>query len=173
MIKRIIIGIVVVAACAAAWACWQFVTPHVTEISTPMTHPEFLKKFAGPDASHAEIRHLMLPPSASNILYASSSVGLGGRALCYRFSAPLSNMIQHITFLDDIPTRKREENEPPPYEPVELPVSRPMLKPFGLHKLNWFDVENISTGFVTHVGGHNSTIWIDAKRDLYYYYWTD
>ncbi len=172
MMKTIKSGIVVLAV-YAAWACWQFVTPHVTEIAEPMSHREFLEKFAGPEASHSQVRHLMLPPTASNILYASSSVGMGGRGLCYRFSAPISNMLQHISFLNDIPTRKREENEPLPYEPVKAPVSRAMMKPYGLHQLDWFDVENISTGFVSGAAGYNSTIWIDAERELYYYYWTD
>ena len=172
MTKRAIIVIVALAACAAAWACWQFVTPEVTEISEPMTLKQFFERFGGPSASSPGPPHFHLPSAASNILYASSSVGLGGRSLCYRFSAPLSNMIQHVEFIDLQWTRPRVENELP-YEPLRPPVAKPMMKPYGLHKLDWFDVENISTGFVSGAAGYNSTIWIDAKRELCYYYWAD
>jgi hypothetical protein len=117
--------------------------------------------------------HLGLPPSASNILFATASVGLGGRATVYRFTAPVSNMLEHVNFMDSTLDYPRNELTPPPYHPIITPVEMPPLESYGLDKLEWFDIQNIRTGFVSHVDGPNSTIWIDAERQLYFYHWSD
>ena len=106
------------------------------------------------------------PVGTTNIMRASASVGMGGRARLLRFHAPLSNILAHVHS-----KLESTDQSVPPLGPVT--PERPRLQPYGLHKCVWFDVANISTGLVVQGVEYNSTIYVDAQRELYYYMRTD
>lgn len=113
-----------------------------------------------------EIAARELPVGSSNVFNATSGVGLGGRARLLRLQAPLINILSYVE-------RKLDADDAalPPVAP--LSVDAPMLEPYGLEGVAWFDVENISTGFEASGPEYNSMIYVDSDRELYYYIRTD
>jgi hypothetical protein len=151
------LAIVLGLGCAAVLlnAVW----PHATVTSSGPDTAEDRPVYDNPVA-HG------FPVGTTNIMRASASVGLGGRARLLRFNAPLSNILAHV----EAKLQPTGRDIPPLGEVQE---ERPQLKPYGLHELDWFDVENISTGLVVQGVEYNSMIYVDADRELYYYMRTD
>jgi hypothetical protein len=115
---------------------------------------------------HAMPQGADLPLGATNIFIATSGVGMGGRAHLMRFHAPLSSIVVYV--------QKELESSDiavPQMGPVK--TSGPMLQPYGLQHVPWFDVCNIATGFVVRGPEYNSRIYVDAAREFYYYSRTD
>ncbi len=107
-----------------------------------------------------------LPVGSTNVLTALSGVGLGGRCRLVRLHAPLSNILSYV-----------ERRLAPAGMPIltigPVRAHGSMLQPYGLQHLDWFDVANITTGFVTQGAEYNSMIYVDSGRELYYYSRTD
>lgn len=125
--------------------------------------------------------NLFFPASASNISYAWSSVGMGGRAHIFRFSAPLDDCKVFARRRFDHYAKQLYDNPTncPPAEIVplvELPEDpRPRLrKGYGLKDLGWFDCQGMTNGLtIVRLRSHFPTIWIDVDRSVLYEYWTD
>lgn len=111
-------------------------------------------------------RGLSVPKGSTNIYFASASVGMGGRAVCFRLHASVPNMLSHLQ-------NYVSGSETNAYSVLLLPIKKPDMCAYGLGDISWFDVENIKTGYISYVTEHNATVWVDAERCLYYYYWTD
>ena len=116
--------------------------------------------------AYADLAEYGIPEGSTNFFRAGASIGMGGRAALFRFHAPLSNILAYVQ-------KKLESDESvmPPLGPVK--VSHPRLNHYGLHTINWFDVENITTGLVVQGPKPCSRIYVDAERELYYYMRTD
>jgi len=146
------------------------IRPHAEFTTEPMPLAEFTNRF----------EDIKLPASATSILYARSSAGLGGRAMLYRFDAPVSDCVSYARRLTEITDGQSESAQrgaatnlvavlsPPP------PIQKHLLRNYGLGDVRWFDCENIRAGFSGR-GSPNSlaSFWIDTERRRFYYYWTD
>jgi len=132
-------------------------------------------------AKQSGTTNLFFPASASNISYAWSSVGMGGRAHIFRFSAPLADCKMFAQQRFDHYAKQLYDNPTnfPPAEIVplvELPEDpRPRLKKdYGLKDLGWFDYQGMTNGLtIAQPRSHIPTIWIDVDRSVLYEYWTD
>ena len=145
--------------------------PQTHATKSPMTLSDFTHEFGVTN----------LPPTASNIYYATSTLGMGfAGARLYRFEAPVSdcfayaaNLIEGNNAETDDAAHKAARNLTPIASSPE-PIHPDTLKAYGLKKVHWFDVEGIAAG----VEGRGppmalAQIWIDTKRGRFYYYWTD
>jgi len=125
--------------------------------------------------------NLMFPASARNISYASSCVGMGGRAHIFRFDGPLEDCKEFARQRYALYARQVYGNTTnyPPVEIIPL-VGFPedprqlLRKSYGLKDLEWFDYQGITNGLtVAQPRSHIPTIWIDVDRSAFYEYWTD
>lgn len=132
-------------------------------------------------AKQSGTTNLFFPASASNISYAWSSVGMGGRAHIFRFSAPLDDCKvfarqrfgHYAKQLYDNPTNCPHAEIVPLLELPEDPRPR-LRKNYGLKDLGWFDYQGMTNGLtITQPRSHIPTIWIDVDRSVLYEYWTD
>ena len=140
--------------------------PQVQTISEPISVQRF----------KSETGYNLLPTSASNIWYARSSVGLGGRAFLYRFDAPVVDCQAYAQLINQ--SNPDQENTNPILSPLEsspTPIDHDFLhRAYGLKAKDWFDVENIHAGWEGRGHpAHLASIWIDSERGRFYYYWTD
>lgn len=121
-----------------------------------------------------------LPPTASRIYLATSSVGMGGRARLFRFEAPVADCVAYgegLIASNGLTAIEREAFRLPmrtDFASSPDPVDIGFLSHFGLGGLEWFDVETITMGF----NGRGpplglSQLWVDTVRGRVYYYWTD
>ena len=126
------------------------------------------------------ITSIILPVAATNIHYARSAVGLGGRALLYRFDAPLNDCLSHAQHLIEI--NHSEADRPEWHAPTNLvalsspphPIVRETLRPYGLSSIRWCDVESVRSGFRGRAGpSGRASFWVDTERERFYYFWTD
>ncbi len=136
----------------------------------PITQAEFTNRFS----------RFPLPSTATNVLYASASVGLAGRALLYRFDAPASDCLRYAQSLIEVNNRDNARPEwrvapnlialtSPP-----APAERTVLQSYGLERIEWWDVQNVRAGFSGHASPSGlATFWVDTGRGRFYYYWTD
>ena len=131
--------------------------------------------------AYAEAKPLFsgLPSTASNILSARASVGMGGRASLYRFDAPADDCLAHAQLLINRSNGNSDSNHQVSTELIAItaspePLAANMRRAYGLEKVDWFDVENVRNGFTGHGPPSGlSSFWIDTDRNRFYYYWTD
>jgi hypothetical protein len=121
-----------------------------------------------------------LPLSATNILYAQATVGLGGRARLYRFSAPPEDCLRYAQQLVSL----NDGRNPAPGANIETgltkletrptPLSADTLKAYGLEAVNWFSIDAITNGYSGSgpPDGRGLT-WVDMGSGIFYYFWTD
>ena len=113
------------------------------------------------------------PESATNIYFASASVGPGGRLKVYRFDAPVADLMRHAY--------SEASNH---WEEVTVVTSSVAQAEFDqaffqrayhVKDLSWFDVEGIEDGVEFKTGDHPSypTMWVDRKRERFYLYMSD
>ena len=143
----------------------------MTQVSDhALTYQEYKEQFRGTN----------IPPSASNIWYAWSSVGMGGRAHIFKFEAPLDDCTafakrefnHYVKQSYDNPTDYPSDDLVPLKERPDDPRSR--LTHYGLKKLDWFDFERITNGLtIARPRSHLPHLWIDVDRSTLYSYWTD
>lgn len=136
----------------------------------PITRPEFTNRF----------NLFPLPANATNILYASASVGLAGGALLYRFDAPVSDCLRYAQSLVEVNNR---DNARPEWRvaPNLIALTNPpapaewtVLQSYSLERIEWWDVQNVRAGFSGHASPSGlATFWVDTGRGRFYYYWTD
>jgi len=145
-------------------------TRHVTK--RPLSLAEFTAEFNRSD----------FPATARNICFASAGVGLGGRALVFRFDAPVPDCIAFAKAEFERYSRIlfRNPSEYPSSDPVPVDFvndrpRKPDLSVFWLNNLDWFDVDRIEEGVTIPLSsrGHHPTIWIDTRRGTLYEWWTD
>jgi hypothetical protein len=142
--------------------------PRAEVTSQPLNAAEFRARF--PD--------LRIPASAQNVLFARSSVGLGGRAMLYRFDAPLSDCVEHAKGLMRTGDRNAADGpDSPPRRLVTLtaPPRRivpELLAAYGLADVTWFDIEDIRAG-LEGTDPSGGLIWVDTIRARVYYCRTD
>ena len=163
LLSVLAIAIALIAGCFA-----MALRPQVQTISEPISVQMF----------QSVIGNNHLPTSASNIWYARSSVGLGGRAFLYRFDAPEVDCQAYAQLINTSIPGQEGEITPSILTPLEaspIPIDHDMLqRAYGLNTADWFDVEGINVGWKGR--GPPSTlasIWIDSERGRFYYYWTD
>ena len=141
--------------------------PTAQYIKTPLTRQQFQRQFGTIS---------QLPDSASNIFFAKSSVGFTGFVELYRFDAPVEDCLEHAKYLSQV-NRPKAKEEVIPLESNPQPISQRFLKAYGLEELDWFDIENIPTGFEGHLpvddGRPAISFWIDANRGRFYYFSSD
>ncbi len=125
--------------------------------------------------------NLFFPASASNISYAWSSVGMGGRAHILKFNASIEDcktfarqrFNHYAKQLYDNPTNFPAAEIVPLVGLPEDPRPR-LRKDYGLKKLEWFDYQNMTNGLtLSQPISHIPTVWIDIDRSALYEYWTD
>jgi hypothetical protein len=145
-------------------------TPQTRITKQPMPRPAFVAEFG--------MTHI--PVSASNICYASSSLGMGfAGAQLYRFDAPARDCLSYAKILIELGNRNSSSNDQVSTELGAIsispdPVRDNVLKAYGFETVDWFDVENIRNGFTGRGPPSGlSTFWIDTDRNRFYYYWTD
>jgi hypothetical protein len=141
--------------------------PSASYIKTPLTRQEFQRQFG-------TIGNL--PDSATNIFVAKSSVGFTGFMQLYRFDAPLGDCLEHGKHLSQI-NRLNETGEMVTLESSPVPISQSMWEGFSLSDVDWFDIDNIQTGFECHLPADSGrpavSFWIDANRKRFYYFSSD
>jgi hypothetical protein len=149
-----------------------FILPNPTVTDEPLSYQAFT------NTHHGSIESL--PPSAHKIRFATSSVGLGGRALLYRFDAPVADCIAYgegLIATNGLTASKREAFRFPmrtDFTSSHDPVDIGFLRHYGLSEIEWFDVETITSGFRGFGPPSGlSRLWIDTVRGRVYYYWTD
>jgi hypothetical protein len=144
--------------------------PHVRTTSQPVSLQAF----------QTESKTFSLPSSASNIWYAWSSVGMGGRASIYRFDASITDCWTYAQqLLTDSNTQTLADHTVstqlvPLTAPPQTVDHDSLRRAYGLKATEWFDVENIHRGWEGRGPPSGlALIWIDAERERFYYYWTD
>jgi hypothetical protein len=160
IILSIIIGFVVM------------LTPHTSYI-----HAINTKEYVAIQGSNEDY----FPNSATDIHYATSSVGMGGRAHIFKFNAPLEDCktFAKQEFNRWVKQLYKNPSDYPSDELIPLDVipedPRPFLKKsYGLKNLDWFDCQNITDGVTIPVPrSHLPIIWIDREKQALYSYWTD
>jgi hypothetical protein len=161
---------------ALVWCFGVLVAPtvgckrsNVEFTARPITLSEFTNQFAG----------FNLPLTASNLYYARSSIGLGGRALLYRFDAPVEDCLSYASqFLrstaSNAPSGRSVTSDLAALTKTPSPVPSEKLRAYKLGGVAWFDIENVTAGFSGVAGqGSGASFWIDSGRGRFYYLWTD
>ena len=113
------------------------------------------------------------PESATNIYFASASVGPGGRLKMYRFDAPVDELMIHayseasnhwekVTVVTSSVTQVEFDQEF-------------IQRSYFVKDLSWFDVDKIEDGVELRTGDHSSypTMWVDRKRERFYLFMSD
>jgi hypothetical protein len=113
------------------------------------------------------------PESATNIYYASASVGPGGRLMMYRFDAPIDELMIHayseasnyweeVTVVTSSVTHAEFDQES-------------FQRAYYVKDLSWFDIEKIADGLEFRTGDHSSypTMWVDRERERFYLFMSD
>ena len=171
MMKTILAAIFTVLAIAIAMIAGCYATalrPQAQTISEPISV----------DAFRLATGNNQLPTTASNIWYAHSSVGLGGRAFLYRFDAPEIDCQAYAQLINTSSPDQAGNSTTSILTPLNAspePIDHDFLKrAYGLNTTGWFDVENIHAGWKGR-GPPSSlaSIWIDSEQGRFYYYWTD
>ena len=169
--KTILLALLTVLAIAIALiaGCYaRALRPQVSTISEPISAQMF----------QSVIGNNQLPTSASNIWYARSSVGLGGRAFLYRFDASEADCQAYARLINTSISVQEGDSTTPILTILgssPKPVDHDLLqRAYGLHTAGLFDVENIHSGWEGR-GPPSSlaSIWIDSEQGRFYYYWTD
>ena len=104
------------------------------------------------------ITSINLPVTATNIFYACSGVGLGGRALLYRFDAPANDCLSYAQHL--IESNNRQADRPEWRAPTNFvalttppsPIVKETLRSYGLSSIKWCDVESVKSGYSGRTG---------------------
>ena len=169
--KTILIVLLTVLAIAIALiaGCYAMaIRPQVQTISEPISV----------DAFRLDTGINQLPTMASNIWYARSSVGLGGRAFLYRFDAPEKDCQAYARQINESTSDNSGGNTNPILTPLaSSPTSVDhdfLQRAYGLNTTGWFDVENIHSGWEGRGPPSDlASIWIDSERGRFYYCWTD
>ena len=113
------------------------------------------------------------PESATNIYFATASVGPGGRLKMYRFDAPVAELMRHAY--------SEASNH---WEKVTVVTSSVTQAEFDqalfqnayhVKDLSWFDVETIEDGVEFRTGDHGAypTMWVDRTRERFYLLMSD
>lgn len=154
------------AGCLFIETVWfQRMVSEVHETSHPGTLEEMRKAMPWVD----------LPASASNIWYATSTMG----ASLYRFDASLTDCLAYAQSLIATNNSSERASWAVPTQLVAITTSpevinHDFLKGYRLNATEWFDVENIGEGWRgSGPPGGLSYFWIDSKRGRFYYYWTE
>jgi len=119
------------------------------------------------------------PPSAQNIRYVTSSVGMAGRAWICRFEAPVDECQAYALSKSKIytGTPPADTESASVWQPVgeKLPQRPDLASGYSIKEIGWFDVEQISGGDIQLIRNHSHDphIWIDTRRGVFYGYWTD
>jgi len=113
------------------------------------------------------------PENATNIYFASASVGPGGRLKMYRFDAPVDELMIHayseasnyweeVTVVTSSVTQTKFDQEF-------------FQRAYYVNDLSWFDIEKIEDGLEFRTGDHSSypTMWVDKKRERFYLFMSD
>ena len=169
--KTILIALLTVLAIAIALiaGCYAMaLRPKVQTVSEPISV----------DAFRLETGNNQLPTTASNIWYARSSVGLGGRAFLYRFDAPEIDCQAYAHLINTSSPDQAGNSTNSILTPLNTspePIDHDFLnRAYGLNTTDWFDVENIHAGWEGRgPPSYLASIWIDSTRGRFYYYWTD
>ena len=143
---------------------------HPDFTNQPITLARFTNQFAS----------IKLPISATNIFFARSSVGLGGRALLYQFYAPVGDCLGYAQQLIEANNSRAGRPEwrvatnlvaltaPPPL------IEKATLQAYGLSKIRWFDLGSVRSGYSGRAGPSGlGSFWVDTEHGRFYYFWTD
>ncbi|NCC45143.1 MAG: hypothetical protein EOM18_16525 [Clostridia bacterium] len=106
-----------------------------------------------------------LPETSSNIYYAKSTIGMGGRVRAFRFDAPVQDCLFYAQTImpDKLVTNAISKDEQWPNYDIAF-------EHFGLADVTaWFDVETVTNGFILTGNGNVPWILIDNHGRLYYY----
>lgn len=163
-IRRAAVCLAVLSACMVVWCVVAFSRPHVRELRGA-TYNEFVAQ-AGEDFG--------LPPSARDIHFVISSVGLAGRARVVKFTAPVEDCRSYAV-ADSRALDGSRGATTPSFAPI---VGRPAipgpLEIYGIRDLRWFDIEGIQEGLTVERGqSQRHFTWIDTRRGILYSLWTD
>jgi hypothetical protein len=156
----IILGILLVGSCIAFRIGLD--APRASFTTTPIA----LREYRGNEA---------LPPTSTNIYWATAGRGFVGFVDMYRFDAPPADCIAY---------GKRLLKKNDPFWDAELtpivsspePMGTGYIDSMGLSQVKWFNIETVRSGFIGHrdAGSHpRMTFWIDTDRGRFYYYSSD
>ena len=175
MSRRITIGIVATLVVAAvAFALWR--ERRLGEVQSLMSQV-YVQRSDTPAPFEAATNFTLsgsLPVSATNFLYVSASVGLGGRCTLYRFEAPYQDCFEHA--MKELQTKWK------PSEIKTNSIAQPVAdmqyvqRAYQVGPMPWFDVLKISKGVeftIDPTSGQPPVIWIDQDRNILFFYWTD
>ena len=118
-----------------------------------------------------------LPASATNVRHCRASVGLGGRLLIYRFSAPVSDLHKHArnefaAHWDNLRPQKTP-NSPPPISEHEASMWE---SGFGIEG-GWMlpPADSVGTIYRSADGqvSHRPVIFVDDENGVLYFKMTD
>jgi hypothetical protein len=121
-----------------------------------------------------------LPVNATNIVHGQATVGMIGRAILYRFSAPPKDCLRYAQRLAILSGgRNLTSNSKTGSSPVKLatrpaPLRADTLKAYGLDGANWFSIDAITNGYSGSAPPDGLGLtWVDSDNDTFYYFWTD
>jgi hypothetical protein len=116
-----------------------------------------------------------LPQTASNVLFAWSSIGLGGRCRIFRFDAPPDECLTYAyrtasqSLGVDTQDAKKVFLRIPPASRFEG-----SLKHYGLGTAgSWFDVGSVTNGWCFEGGTPVMSLWVDTTVGRCYYHRSD
>ena len=150
------------------WLGWGMFWPHATFCKQPVSLEEFTDQLG-----------IKPPPSATNLFFAKSSVGIAGRASLYRFDAAVGDC---LSYAQELIALGQKEADPMHQATNGLqaltnrpaPIDLRFLRHYGLSAIRWFDIESIRTGYTGFAPpALMAESWVDAERGRFYYYWTD
>ena len=129
-----------------------------------------------PEAEKTTLSHT-LPKTASEIRYCRASIGMGGRLLLYRFTAPVSDLHNHakaeFAAHWDKPKLKVVPNSTSPFAAAEIALHKTS---FGID-VNWMLPlsSDIGTVYVWEDGrsSHRPIIFVDETNSVLYFKMSD
>jgi hypothetical protein len=121
-----------------------------------------------------------LPLSATNIMYAQASVGMGGRAKLYRFSAPPEDCLRYAQRLaspgggQNQALGANSQTGLTKLDTRPTPLGADILKAYGLEGVSWFRIDAITNGYSgSGPPNERGLTWVDTDSGTFYYFWTD
>ncbi|MBX3452618.1 MAG: hypothetical protein KF777_23980 [Planctomycetaceae bacterium] len=165
---RSVVGIGVLFAAFLILLVVRMNRPHVTQ-SNGYAH-------ATPDALAATLSG-SLPETATNVRYCRASVGLGGRLLIYRFSAPVADLHAHaqaeFTARWDKPRLRKTPSSGSPITAHEVNLYK---TGFGVDA-DWMLPPSNALGTLYESAdrqfSHRPTIFVDDENGVLYFQMTD
>lgn len=150
------------------WLGWTIFWPHATYSKQPVSLKEFTDQLG-----------IQPPPTATNFLFAKSYVGVRCHARFYRFDAPVADCLSYARELIALnqqgsDTEHQVTNDLQTLASPPAPIEAASLRLHGHGAIRWFDIENISTGYVgSEPVDVRASFWVDTERGRFYYCWTD